>query len=260
MEIKYATDLLIFAIDDKKNDNCRELSKKKLSILLVKRSKEPFKDKWCLPGGFIFDDETSLVGAKRILKKETNLENFYLEQLKTFDGINRDPRGRVVSTAYISLVDKKKIKCSLLPEAKWFDLEMVEDNNIVKINLISDSEKINISLSKIIINDKANQYEYKLINNDLAFDHGLIINDGINDLRRKAKNSDIIFNMMPDKFTIGELKQVYEIILNKELINSAFRRVIAPKIEPTNEIIKNGGYRPPQYFKYKNNKIQKNIK
>ena len=131
---------------------------------------------------------------------------------------------------------------------------MVEDNNIVKINLISDSEKINISLSKIIINDKANQYEYKLINNDLVFDHGLIINDGINDFRRKVKNSDIIFNMMPDKFTIGELKQVYEIILNKELINSAFRRVIAPKIEPTNEIIKNGGYRPPQYFKYKNNK------
>mgnify|MGYP005809075635 FL=1 len=79
-----------------------------LSILLVKRSKEPFKDKWCLPGGFIFEDETSLVGAKRILKKETNLENFYLEQLKTFDDITRDPRGRVVSTAYISLVDKKR--------------------------------------------------------------------------------------------------------------------------------------------------------
>ena len=112
MEIKYATDLLIFAIDDKKNDNCRELSKKKLSILLVKRNKEPYKNKWCLPGGFIFDGETSLIGAKRILKKETNLENFYLEQLKTFDDIDRDPRGRIISTAYISLVDKKMIKQS----------------------------------------------------------------------------------------------------------------------------------------------------
>ena len=112
MEIKYATDLLIFAIDDKKNDNCRELSKKKLSILLVKRNKEPFKNKLCLPGGFIFDGETSLIGAKRILKKETNLENFYLEQLKTFDDIDRDPRGRIISTAYISLVDKKMIKKS----------------------------------------------------------------------------------------------------------------------------------------------------
>ena len=254
MEIKYATDLLIFAIDDKKNDNCRELSKKKLSILLVKRNKEPFKNKWCLPGGFIFDDETSLIGAKRILKKETNLESFYLEQLKTFDDIDRDPRARVVSTAYISLVDKKMIKDSLLPEAEWFSLETMEDKNNIKILLTNDSESININLIKTMINEKSNQYDYKLINSDLAFDHGLIINDGINDLRKKAKNSDIIFNMMPDKFTIGELKQVYEIILNKELINSAFRRVIGTKIEPTNEIIKNGGHRPPQYFKYRNSK------
>ena len=236
----------------KKNDNCRELSKKNLSILLVKRNKEPFKNKWCLPGGFIFDDETSLIGAERILKKETNLDNFYLEQLKTFDSIDRDPRGRVISTSYISLVDKKKIKNSLSEEAKWFNIETYEEENNIKILLKTDNELININLSKIIINDKSNQYEYKLHDSELAFDHGLIINTGINELRKKANYSDIIFNMMPDKFTIGELKQVYEIILNKKLINSAFRRVIASKIEPTNEMIKNGGHRPSQYFKYKN--------
>ena len=132
MEIKYTTDLLIFAIDDKKNENCRELSKKSLSLLLVKRAKEPFKDMWCLPGGFVFDNETSLEAAKRILKKETNLENFYLEQLKTFDNINRDPRGRIISTAYISLVDKKMIKQDLSKNAAWFDLEIIEEKN--KIN------------------------------------------------------------------------------------------------------------------------------
>lgn len=254
MEIKYATDLLIFAIDDKKNDNCRELSKKKLSILLVKRTKEPYKNKWCLPGGFVFDGETSLIGSKRILKKETNLENFYLEQLKTFDNVDRDPRGRIISTAYISLVDKKMIKQVLLPETGWFTIDTIVNDNNVKIILTKDSEILNINLSKNIINAKSRQYEYKLISSDIAFDHGLIINDGINDLRKKANDTDIIFNMMPDKFTIGELKQVYEIILNKQLINSAFRRVIAPKIESTNEIIKNGGHRPSQYFKYKNNK------
>lgn len=254
MEIKYATDLLIFAIDDKKNDNCRELSKKKLSILLVKRTKEPYKNKWCLPGGFVFDGETSLIGSKRILKKETNLENFYLEQLKTFDDVDRDPRGRIISTAYISLVDKKMIKQVLLPETGWFTIDTIVNDNNVKIILTKDSEILNINLSKNIINEKSRQYEYKLISSDIAFDHGLMINDGINDLRKKANDTDIIFNMMPDKFTIGELKQVYEIILNKQLINSAFRRVIAPKIESTNEIIKNGGHRPSQYFKYKNNK------
>ena len=56
---------------------------------------------------------------------------------------------------------------------------------------------------------------------------------------------------LPDKFTIGELRQVYEIILNKKLVNSGFRRIINPKLEATNEIIKNGGHRPSQYFKYK---------
>ena len=254
MEVKYATDLLIFAIDDKENDNCRELSKKKLSILLVKRNKEPFKNKWCLPGGFIFENETSLIGAKRILKKETNLEKFYLEQLKTYDSVDRDPRDRIISTAYISLVDKKMIKETLSQEANWFSIEIREKDNNIEIKLTNDNESINISLLKNIINEKSNQYEYELINSDLAFDHGLMINDGINELRKKAKYSDIIFNMMPDKFTIGELKQVYEIILNKELINSAFRRVIASKIEPTNEIIKNGGHRPAQYFKYKSSK------
>ena len=254
MEIKYTTDLLIFAIDDEKNNNCRELSKKSLSILLVNRKKEPFQNKWCLPGGFVFDDETSLLAAERILKKETNLDAFYLEQLKTFDDINRDPRGRVISTAYIALIDKKKITSPLFSDAKWFNLDMLEENENIKITLSLESEHIYINLLKIIIDDKSNQYDYKLTYSDLAFDHGLMINIGINDLRKKANTSDIIFNMMSEKFTIGELKQVYEIILNKKLVNSAFRRVIASKVEPTNEIIKNGGHRPAQYFKYKINK------
>ena len=251
MNIRYATDVLIFAIDDEKNDNCRELSKKSLSILLVKRNKEPFKNKWCLPGGFILDEETSFTGAKRVLKKETNLENFYLEQLRTFDSIDRDPRGRVVTTAYMALVDKKIIRDKLLEDAKWFNIEILEKDNNIEIILVSDNELIKINISKNVVDKKSNQYEYKIISSDLAFDHGLIINEGINELRYKANNTDIIFNMMSDKFTIGELKQVYELILNKKLINSAFRRVIAPKIEPTNEIIKNGGHRPPQYFRYK---------
>ena len=146
----------------------------------------------------------------------------------------------------------KKLKEQIEKYHPFDEQEIIEEQNNIRVVLTNDNETINISLLKNIINEKSNQYEYELINSDLAFDHGLIINDGINELRKKAKYSDIIFNMMPDKFTIGELKQVYEIILNKELINSAFRRVIAPKIEPTNEIIKNGGHRPAQYFKYKN--------
>ena len=218
MNIRYATDVLIFAIDDEKNDNCRELSKKSLSILLVKRNKEPFKNKWCLPGGFILDEEPSFTGAKRILKKETNLENFYLEQLRTFDSIDRDPRGRVVTTSYMALVDKKMIAERLSEGAKWFNIETLEKGNNIEIILVSNDELIKINILKNAVDKKSNQYDYKIISSDLAFDHGLIINEGINELRNKANNTDIIFNMMPDKFTIGELKQVYEIILNKNRV------------------------------------------
>ena len=248
INIKYATDILIFSIDSRENPNCRELPTKHFSILLVKRNKEPFKDMWCLPGGYVNDNETSLEAALRVLKKETNLSNTYLEELSVFDSVNRDPRGRTISTTYIALIDKNKIKDELLPESKWIDIEVNETNNKLELNL----EDINITIKKELINKKANQYIYHLINsNNIAFDHGLIINKGIIELRKKAEITDIVFNLMPDKFTIGELKQVYEIILGRKLINSAFRRVIAKKVIEIDEEIKTGGHRPSKKFKYK---------
>lgn len=249
--MKYTADLVMFGISTKDNDNCRELSKKSLSILLVKREKEPYKDQWCLPGGYVFDDETSLNAARRILKKETNLSDFYLEQLKVFDDVNRDPRGRTISISYMALVDREKIKQELLPGVKWFEIDTSSNDNIINISLSSEEDQIKVKIKKKTINEESEQFDYNIISSELGFDHGLILNEGIQSLRNKAMHTDIIFNIMPDKFTIGELRQVYEIILNKKLINSAFRRIINPKLEATNEIIKNGGHRPSQYFKYK---------
>ena len=249
--IKYATDILIFSIDSRENPNCRELPNKYFSILLVKRNKEPFKDMWCLPGGYIKEDETSQQAAQRVLEKETNLTNTYLEQLYVFDDINRDPRQRTISTTYMALIDKNKIKDNLSEDSKWFDIEINE--NVKEINItLSNVDKINITIKKELINKPSNQYLYHLINsNNIAFDHGLIINKGIIELRNKAKNTDIIFNLMPSNFTIGELKQVYEIILNKKLISSAFRRVISKKVKEIDEEIKTGGHRPSKKYQYK---------
>lgn len=250
-KVIYSTDILIFSVDSRENKNVRKLPKKYFSILLVKRDKEPFKNQWCLPGGFIKENETSYEATKRILKKETNLENFYVEQLGIFDDVNRDPRGRIISSAYMSLVDKNNIKEQLSPNAKWFDIQIEQNDNKIKISL-TNNEIINIEISRELINKESKQYNYKMISsNNIAFDHGLIINNGIIELRHKANHSDIIFNLMPKIFTIGELKQVYEIILGKQLINSAFRRVITPKIKPVEEKIKTGGHRPSQKFTYK---------
>lgn len=250
MKVSYTTDILIYSIDSRMNDNCRGLPKKYFSILLVKRDKEPFKDEWCLPGGYVKENETSFEAAKRVLKKETNISNTYVEQLGIYDGVNRDPRGRTISTVYMALVDKSKIKDKLSSDARWFDITIEENSEITKI-FLENEDKIEISIKKEKINKEANQYIYKLMSQKkIAFDHGLIINDGIVNLRQKARHTDIIFNLMPNEFTVGELKQVYEIILGKKLINSAFRRVIAPKIEMAQEKVKTGGHRPSNLFRY----------
>lgn len=250
LKVSYATDILIYSIDSRINDNCRGLPKKYFSILLVRREHEPFIGKWCLPGGYVKDNETSFEAAKRVLKKETNISNTYVEQLGIFDSVDRDPRGRTISSVYMALVDKNRIKDELSENSKWFDIALEENNGKIEI-LLEDEEKIEIIIEKEKVNKEANQYIYKLISQkNIAFDHGLIINKGIVELRRKAEQTDIIFNLMPKEFTVGELKQVYEIILGKKLINSAFRRVIAPKIEMVEEKIKTGGHRPSSLFRY----------
>ena len=95
------------------------------------------------------------------------------------------------------------------------------------------------------------KYEYEVIGKSgLAFDHDEIIIKGIMDLRYKVDSTDIVFNLMPEEFTIGQLKQVYSLLLGRELVNSAFRRVIAPKIVETGKMISTGGHRPSQLCRY----------
>ena len=111
-----------------------------MSILLVKRDDYPFKDMWCLPGGFLRMDEELEDAPKRILATETNLRDIYLEQLYTFGGVHRDPRMRVVSASYIALIDKNKLPEKIHKNAKWFDVDYVEEHDLVKVYLSSDEE------------------------------------------------------------------------------------------------------------------------
>ena len=90
-----------------------------------------------------------------------------------------------------------------------------------------------------------------LENDKLAFDHPLVILAGIERLKNKIEYTDIVFNMMPEYFTLGELQQVYEIILGKKLLDPAFRRIIADKVEKTDKMKTGGGHRPSVLFKYK---------
>lgn len=251
--LSLTADILVFSVSNQEKVNYRKNETKKMSVLLVKRDNYPFKDKWCLPGGFLRIDEDLEESPKRILKNETNLDHIFLEQLYTFGSVERDPRMRVVSTAYMALVDKDRLNERLGQNAKWFDITLYEEkNNQVDIVLDSGAETISFSIKKTLKEETTDRYLFKVIkNNDIAFDHPKVILAGLERLRNKCEYTDIVFNMMPEYFTLGELQQVYEVILNKKLLDPAFRRIIEPKVVKT-EYTKTGeGHRPSKLFKYK---------
>ena len=120
---------------------------------------------------------------------------------------------------------------------------MEEENDKIIINLSNDTEKIHFSVKKQSIDILTNVNEYILIDKKLAFDHDKIIASTLMELHNKVENTDIIFHLMPSLFTIGELKQVYELLLGKK----------SNKIKVTNKAIKTGGHRPSFLCKYNSN-------
>lgn len=246
------SDVLVFSVADEPQGNYRKLNEKHFAVLLVKRTDYPFKDKWCLPGGFIGIDETTNEAAKRVLKSETNLEDIYLEQLYTFDEVKRDPRMRIISVSYMALVDKNKLQNKLSSNASWFNMKVLEDDKTISVTLDNGNESFSFSVGKELREHTTDRYEYKVIKNEnLAFDHPLVIASGISRLKNKLEYTDIVFNMMPEYFTLGELQQVYEVILNKKLLDPAFRRIISSKVIKTDKVKTGGGHRPSVLFKYK---------
>ena len=107
------------------------LSAGEIKLLLIKRKNEPFKGKWAMPGGFIEMDEELEDAAARELAEETGLTGVRLEQMHTFDKCGRDPRGRMISTAFLGIVSRKPKKLKAgddAGEAKWFDIEKLPEN------------------------------------------------------------------------------------------------------------------------------------
>ncbi len=253
--LSMTADILILSISDEVVSNYRKSSNKKMSVLLVKRDDYPFKNKWCLPGGFLDINEDLEECPKRILQRETNLKDIYLEQLYTFGGVKRDPRMRVVSTSYMALIDKNKLKYKLSNNASWFNIEYFEDKNTIDFYLDNGQETLKFTIKKKLYEQTTDRYKFEILKNeDLAFDHPLVIISGIERLKNKISYTDIVFNMMPEEFTLGDLQRVYEVILNKKLLDPAFRRIIADKVEKTTHVQTGAGHRPSALFKYKNPK------
>lgn len=238
--------VLAFAVSVGKFQSCRSLSDKNLSILLKKT-----KDGWILPSSELDDDETLYNVAENVLVRETNLNNVYKEQLYTFSDLNRVPNKHIITTSYIALIDKEKVKKDLEPNTCWFTITGGESNDNIRLVLSSDEDILEIEYNRKIFDKTTNKCEYKIIaSSGIAYDHSKILICGLEVMHNNVVNSDIVFNLMPEYFTLGELQQVYEMFLGKELLDPAFRRIIQNKVIKTDKIVKTGGHRPSVLYKY----------
>ena len=186
-----------------------------LQVLLVKRGVPPFEGQYAIPGGFIREGESLEEAALRELYEEAGVRNVFLEQLYTFGDPKRDPRGRVITVAYYALIASDKLSLVAgadAAEAQWFP-----------------------------VNDFP----------PLAFDHRSILDYAIERLRNKLEYTTVGFQLLPEKFTLGELQSVYEAILGRALDKRNFRRKIALLgiLKPLREW-QHTGRKPAQLFRF----------
>ncbi|MBU3199430.1 NUDIX hydrolase [Clostridium estertheticum] len=249
-------DMLLFTIDDIPVEG--KDPDKALKLLLVRRGDHPYIGCYGIPGGFVNIDEGLSTACYRELKEETNIDSVYFEQLKTFgDLVDRDPRMRVISIAYLALADKTNIKAVAGDDAtyaQWFTVKKdfvssdnsgIERVDVYNITLISDDGEVKIGyvvyerfVKNGIITIKVPSYEpLKWSNDELAFDHIDEVYYALDRLKNKIEYTSIAFSLLPKYFTLREAQKIYEAILNlgKPLSRANFRRKIKKMVVETDK-------------------------
>lgn len=187
-----------------------------LKLLLIRRSAEPHKRHWALPGGFVEMTESLDEAARRELTEETGLGKLYLEQLYTFGDPDRDSRERVISVAYYALLklSNHTVRAATdAAEVAWFPVA---------------------ELPK------------------LAFDHERIVETALKRLKAKVRYEPIGFELLPEKFTLGELQRLYETVLEQPLDKRNFRKKITGMelLEPLDEYQQDVAHRAAQFYRF----------
>lgn len=258
-------DMLLFTTGEERKENVRKDSGFLLKVLLVKRKDHPYIHHWALPGGFVNIDEDIETAAYRELKEETNVENVYMEQLYTFGAVNRDPRMRIIDIAHMALVPPCSIKPVAGDDAEdvaWFFVkkERIPGKNGESCELLTVwNDELGIKGQyKVFVRQRKNgvvmvsKSEVVPVDGILAFDHAEIINMGIDRLRNKIEYTPIAFNILPEKFTLNEVQQVYEAIFGRTFTKQNFRVWITrfAKMRETGETQKKVGHRPASLYTY----------
>jgi ADP-ribose pyrophosphatase YjhB (NUDIX family) len=199
-----------------------DILEKELKLLVIKRSFDPGKGSWSLAGGFVEENESLDEAAGRILRSLTGLEIIYLKQSYSYGRINRDPGARVISTAYFALITIRDINHELTEQngAHWR------------------------SISKLP---------------DLIFDHSEMVKKALVDLHDQIKVKPVGFELLPEKFTLVQLQDLYEAIYQKSVDRRNFRKkilsmgIIEKQDEKERETSKKGAY----YYKFNKERYER---
>ncbi|GGE30145.1 MULTISPECIES: NUDIX hydrolase [Sphingobacterium] len=197
-----------------------------LKVLLAERNEYPYKDWWALPGYFVNKYEEMADAVARILFEMTGLKDIYMDQLAAFAGVKRHPEGRILTVAYMALVQMEEVKNKIssgstyMRQLKWFPVTELPD---------------------------------------LAFDHKEIIELSLDRLKKTVSYSTTPYELLPAKFTLTQLQQVYEALLNKQLDKRNFRKKInnLGYLKELNEFQKGVSYRAAKLYSFDKKKFHK---
>ena len=216
--MKLAVDAIVFGYS--KQDG--------VSVLLIQRKYEPFKNSWAIPGGFVLEEESLEQAVRRELVEETGITVQYLEQLYTFGDPDRDPRQRIVSVAYMGLVKTSQyqdLKASTdAANAAWFSIRKLPS---------------------------------------LAFDHKKLLDMAAERLRSKIRYQPIGFELLDKKFPFSDLEKLYVALLDREINRRNFSKKILSFgiLEDTGELARTEGKgRPSKMYRFNQKRYRELLK
>jgi 8-oxo-dGTP diphosphatase len=196
----------------------------KLKVLLIRSDLKKYLGKWSLLGDLVRPDEDLDEAAYRILKQRTGLSDVFLEQVQTFGAVNRHPANRVVTVAYCTLLNIQHHKLKILDnELHWHDVDSITE---------------------------------------MAFDHKAILDTSYSRLQKRVKEHPLGFSLLPSKFSLRELQNLYEAILNIKLDRRNFRKKFFSMdfLVDLNEIETEVPHRPGKLYKFDYAKYEKSQK
>ena len=249
-----AADIVVFSMMNLKDKEPKRSPDPRLKVLLIRRGEHPYMNKWALPGGFLRKDETIEECALREVTEETNVTPKALIPVGVFSDPERDMRTRVVSNAFVSVVDADEYSThggNDAAEAEWFDVSFntPKENNVI-INLSNGEICIDCLLETIT--DPLGNTTYSIIKNGgLAFDHAKIIASAFRTMREMKDEYDLVFRFLPEKFTLSSMQKIHEIINNISDQPANFRRKVMNYVAETDEYEDCTGHRPAKLYERK---------